>query len=122
MARQRYVVTPKAAKTVTGNSGWLRLPPKCVGVRVTLDCNNGTGTTPTFDLTMNTNTVGSDTATRVAGGITAWAQITAAGGGIQRRRYSDLDDFVKFFWTIGGTTPSFTAGVTVEFITLADAA
>lgn len=98
-----------AARTAT-----VTLDPVEVGdkgtLRLDLDVTAASGTTPTLDGTVQTSkseagpwrTLGS------------FAQATAAG--TERKSFSGCDRWARVAFTIGGTTPSFTASVTGEAV------
>lgn len=98
----------KAARGVSGNSGWIDVGD-AREIVAQLDAAAGTGTTPTLDVRLQTSFNGSDaTAVDVPAG--AFSQVAGAASA-QIKSVTVFHRFVKVAWTIGGTTPSFDFGV-----------
>lgn len=95
-----------AAHTASGTGDAVELGPFTT-LRLVVTTSAVSGTTPTLDLTVETSHDGSTW--RSHGTL---AQITATG--TQRKSFGGLDRYARLAWTVGGTTPSFTFGVTAE--------
>lgn len=101
-------MVPKAARTVTGDSGWIPVGA-AKELIVQLDAAAGAGTTPTLDVKLQTSFNGTDAAAMdVPNG--AFAQVAGAAS-MQIKSVTAFHRFVKVVWTIGGATPSFNFGV-----------
>lgn len=96
-----------AARTATGTSAAFDTGP-ADSFEATLTCTTRSGTTPTLDVTLETSIDGGTTWDTVG----AFAQLTAASA--DGHVFGPLGDKCRWKWTIGGTTPSFTFGITVE--------
>lgn len=101
-------IVSKAARTVTGNSGWIEVGD-VKEIIAQLDSDAGTGTTPTLDVKFQTSYNGADaTAIDVTSG--AFTQVTTVASA-QIKSLTAMHKYVKVIWTIAGTTPSFNFGV-----------
>lgn len=96
-----------AARTATGQGSAVVLGDKGT-LSLVLNVGAASGTTPTLNVTVETRHDSGD-AWRSAG---TFAQKTAAGS--ERKSFAGIDREVRVSYTIGGTTPSFTFGVTGE--------
>lgn len=96
-------VAASAAKTATGNSGWLNAEDY-QALSLTLDVTAHAGTTPTLDVSVETAEDSSGTRSRTVGSFT---QVTTTNG-TQRKSFGPLDRYYRVVWTIAGTTPSYT--------------
>lgn len=105
------VSVASAARTATGNSGAIEVGNRLALRGALLTVTAASGTTPTLDLTVETSHDGS---TGWAAVGTAYTQAT--GATTQRKSFSPLDRFIRFVWTIGGTTPSFTFSIAGELV------
>jgi len=101
-------IVAKSARTVTGNSGWVKIGD-AKELIAQLDADAGTGTSPTLDVKLQTSWNGTD-ATAVDVPTGAFTQVLAAASA-QIKSVSAMHGFVKVVWTITGTTPSFAFGV-----------
>jgi hypothetical protein len=112
MANGRYANTEdvtlaaSAARTATVSLTGVELGDKGTA-RLLLDVTAASGTTPTLDVAIQTS---KDNSTWRA--VAAFAQKTTTG--TELKSFTGLDRFVRAVFTIGGTTPSFTASVTGE--------
>lgn len=97
----------KAARTVTGNSGWVDVGD-AKELIVQIDADAGTGTSPTLDIKLQTSHNGAD-ATAIDIPTGGFTQIAAAASA-QIKSMTVLHRYVKIVWTIGGTSPSFAFG------------
>lgn len=100
-------VVVKAARTVTGNSGWVDIGD-AREIIAQLDADAGTGTSPTLDVKLQTSWDGAD-ATAVDVPTGAFTQVLAAASA-QIKSLTIFHRYVKVVWTVGGTTPSFNFG------------
>lgn len=101
-------VVAKSARSTSGNSGWVDVGDDSQLVAQLLS-DAGTGTSPTLDVKCQTSYDGTDaTAIDVTSG--AFTQVSAAASN-QIKTLTGAHRFIKFVWTIGGTTPSFNFGV-----------
>lgn len=101
-------VVAKAAKTVTGETGWIFIGD-ARELAAQLDSAAGTGTSPTLDVKFQTSYDGTNaTAVDVPSG--AFTQVAAAASA-QIKSLTAIHRYVKVSWTIAGTTPSFNFGV-----------
>lgn len=95
------------ARTATGNSVGIQLGAVAANqfLYAAVHVTAASGTTPTLDLIVE-----SDNASNFLSPVTVvtFPQMTAAGAHIMRVAGAITDDFFRFKWTIGGTTPSFT--------------
>lgn len=103
-------IVAKAARTVTGNSGWIDVGD-AREIIAQLDSAGGTGTTPTLDVKFQTSFNGLD-ATAVDVTTGSFTQVTTAASA-QIKSLTAVHRFVKVVWTVAGTTPSFNFGVYV---------
>lgn len=101
-------IAPSAARTTTGNSGWID-SQGFDDLVLELDVTAASGTTPTLNVTV-------DTAETAAGGssrsVAAFAQKTGISN--ERKSFPGIDNFYRVTWTIAGTTPSFTFSIVGE--------
>ncbi|MCL6557193.1 MAG: hypothetical protein K6U74_00040 [Firmicutes bacterium] len=98
----------KAVRTVTGDSGWIDVG-RIKELVAQLHSDAGTGTTPTLDIKLQTSFDGTDaTAVDVPSG--AFTQVVDAASN-QIKSLVIFHNYIKFVWTITGTTPSFNFGV-----------
>lgn len=100
-------VVVKAARTVTGNSGWVDIGD-AREIIAQLDADAGTGTSPTLDVKLQTSWDGAD-ATAVDVPTGAFTQVLAAASA-EIKSLTIFHRYVKVVWTVGGTTPSFNFG------------
>lgn len=100
-------VVIKAARTVTGNSGWVDIGD-AREIIAQLDADAGTGTSPTLDVKLQTSWNGAD-ATAVDVPTGAFTQVLAVASA-QIKSLTIFHRYVKVVWTVGGTTPSFNFG------------
>lgn len=102
--RERAVASD--ARTVSGNSGTLRGYGQAKTIRAQLDVTAVTGVAPTLDVVIE-DTLDDGATWNTIGTFT---QRTAVG-----RQVIDVttpfSDTVRFRWTMGGTTPSFTFAI-----------
>lgn len=101
-------VVAKAARTATGNSGWVNIGD-AKEIVAQLQSDAGTGTSPTLDVKFQTSYDGID-ATAIDLPSGAFTQVAAAASG-QIKTLTGVHRFIKVVWTIAGTTPSFNFGV-----------
>lgn len=95
-----------AARTASGNSGTSTEAGARHTLRnVLLDVTAASGTGPTLDARVETSRDG--TTWYTAG---TFGQKTGVSS--ERKSFSGLDRYIRFAWTIGGTTPSFTFSIT----------
>lgn len=99
---------PSAARTASGNTAAAEVGGLHTA-RAFLDVTAASGTAPTLDVVLETSHDG--TTWRTA---KAFGQKTAVSS--ERLSNSDLDRFVRWRWTIAGTTPSFTFKVDAELV------
>lgn len=102
-------VEVSSAKTATGNSAAAILiddPGSQIALLVNVSA--ASGTTPTLDLKVQWSHDGTTWAD--ADASDAFVQITAAK--VTVKLFPRRGPYFRLFWTIGGTTPSFTFGVT----------
>lgn len=114
---RKFTGAASAARTATGNSDPINVPGDCKGFHAVLNISSASGTSPTLDVKVQRFDAISSQWVDLPGG--ALAQKTATGTddltiypGIaetNNRSVSDvIGEEVRFVWTIGGTTPSFT--------------
>ena len=100
-------VVSKAARTATGSTGWVDIGD-AREIVAQLDADAGTGTSPTLDVKLQTSWNAADaTAVDVPSG--AFTQVLAAASS-QLKSLPLFHRYIKFVWTITGTTPSFNFG------------
>lgn len=97
-----------AARTATGNSGSIAAQGGNENVSVLLACSAVSGTSPSLTLTVEWSHDG----TNWAQGDSAdtFTAITATGNKV--KSFTVKGAFMRLVWTVSGTTPSFTFGVT----------
>ena len=101
-------ITTKAARTITGDSGWVDIGD-ATEIIAQLDAAAGTGTTPTLDVKFQTSFDGTDAnAVDVPAG--AFTQVLGAASA-QIKSIAVFHRYVKVVHAIAGTTPSFNFGV-----------
>lgn len=104
-------VTPvaAAARTANGNSGWLdALAFGQLSLTLAITAVGG-DSNETLDVKVET---ASDSSGTNARDVASFAQATQPGGATtQRKTFAGLDDYYRVSWTVGGTTPAFTFGV-----------
>lgn len=100
------LLDPGTVKTATGNSGWLNSEQFRTAI-LELAVTAASGTTPTLDVTVDTAKDNAGTNSRSLG---AFTQKTGVSN--ERKSFPGLDNYYRVTWTIGGTTPSFTLGIT----------
>lgn len=103
------VVEASSAKTATGNSAaGIAITDPGSQIALLVNVSAVSGTTPTLDLKVQWS---HDNATWADADVgDAFAQITAAK--VTVKLFPRRGPYFRLFWTIGGTTPSFTFGVT----------
>lgn len=101
--RSAVTVTASSAKTVTGNSGPLQVPPASASLAIEAFVTAVTGTTPSMTLSM---VRGWRVTFADADPADAFTAITAASN--KAKSFSIKGQFFQLVWTITGTTPSFT--------------
>lgn len=104
------VMLPSAARTATVAGDWFDVGDAHT-LRLLLDVTAASGTTPTFDVTVQTRKDASDASPRSVGTFT---QKTTTG--TERKAFCGFDRQARVNVTIGGTTPSFTASITGEMV------
>lgn len=115
--KKKFIAAASAARTATGNSGSIDVAGDCKGMHVVLDITASGGTTPTLDVKVQRFDNLSGQWVDLPGA--AFAQKTGTGTddltiypGIAETANRSVSDViceeVRFVWTIGGTTPSFT--------------
>lgn len=109
MATTRRQVVPSAARTTSGNSGTLQGFGDVNTIRVQLDIDAVSGTTPTLDVTVLDSVDGGENWNV----IDTFPQKTAAGVTV-RTVTGITSDILQVAWVIGGTTPSFTFDVDIS--------
>jgi phage gp36-like protein len=92
-----------AARTVSGTGASVDLGTK-TGLQLDLAVSAASGTTPNLTVTLETSKDG--TTWRTLG---AFAAVTAAGP--VAKVFAGADRYLRAIWTISGTTPSFTFGL-----------
>lgn len=101
-------IVAKAARTVTGDSGWINVGD-ATEIIAQLDAAAGTGTTPTLDVKFKTSIDGTD-ASEIDIPAGAFTQVLAAASA-QIKSIAVFHRYVKVVHAIAGTTPSFNFGV-----------
>lgn len=101
-------IVAKAARTVTGNSGWVDIGDARELI-AQLDAAAGTGTAPTLDVKFQTSFDGTD-ATAIDVPTGSFTQVTTVASA-QIKSLALVHRYVKVLWTVAGTTPSFNFGV-----------
>lgn len=109
----RSVITASAssAKTATGNSGSIQVPPGSPNLAIIVDATAQSGVTPTLDFSVEWSNDGTTFAT--VDTADTFAQIT--GANVPRTRakaFAVKGKHFRLVWTIAGTTPSFTFSAT----------
>lgn len=94
-----------AARTATGSSAPVNVSTVSDAI-VMLTCTAASGTTPTLDVKVQAS---ADTITWYDEG-TSFTQITAASTPAVKK-LTGLGLYIRYFWTIAGTTPSFTFSI-----------
>ena len=102
-------VAPSAARTTSGNSGYLQTPPGS-GLSVMVNVTAVSGTTPSMLLTVEWTNDGinfasadpADTFTAITTAVNKVARFTQKGVGY------------RVVWTVTGTTPSLTFSITAD--------
>lgn len=97
-----------AARTATGNSGWID-SAGLDDLVLELNVTAASGTTPNLVVSVET---AQDNAGQDSRQVGAFAAKTAAGS--ERKSFPGIDNFFRVVWTITGTTPSFTFSVVGE--------
>ena len=100
-------VVPSTARTASGNSGNLSAPPNC-NARFLFSVSAVSGTSPTLQIL-----IFSILKSTAESYIIATASLTAVVSG--SLVVENLPTTYRINWTIGGTTPSFTFEVDVQF-------
>lgn len=100
-------VVSKAARTVTGDSGWVDIGD-AREIIAQLHADAGTGTSPTLDVKLQTSFNGTDAAA-VDVPTGAFTQVLAVASA-QIKSLTIFHRYIKVVWTVGGTTPSFNFG------------
>lgn len=95
-----------AARTATGNSGTRYGYGPASSLRVQLDVTAASGTTPTLDVLVEDTLDGTNYNT-----IGTFAQKTTTGREVINIT-TPFSDKVRYSWTVGGTSPSFTFSIT----------
>jgi hypothetical protein len=90
--------------TAGGNSPARAMPDQDT-LRLTLDVTAATGTTPSITVTLQHSHDGTTWTNH-----SAFAAKTTAAS--ERKVFAGIDNYVRLTWTVSGTTPSFTFGVT----------
>lgn len=105
------LVEPGTVVTATGNAPLVIDPVNKGTLRAVLNVTAASGTTPSLTVNVQTSYDNGDT--------DAWhtvASFTAATAtGVQRKTFA-IDRYVRVTYTVSGTTPSFTIGVTGETV------
>lgn len=96
---------PSAARTVTGSSAAVDVSTHSDAI-VLLTCSAASGTTPTMDVKVQAS---ADMVNWYDEG-TSFTQIVAASTPAVKK-LTGLGLYIRYFWTIGGTTPSFTFSI-----------
>lgn len=96
----------EAAQTVTGAGAAVDLGTRDRLLRQTLAVSTAVGTTPTLDVRLEASADG------VAGWRTFATFARASAVAVERITAVSPERYVRVAWTIAGTTPSFTIGVT----------
>lgn len=102
------LVAPGTVITATGNGPTVRLDNKGT-LRASLDVTAASGTTPSATVKIQTSFDGSTW--RDVASFTAATAATA-----ERKSFPGIDRYVRAAWTVTGTTPSLTLGVTGEAV------
>lgn len=107
IAQSGFTSTPvaSAARTASGDSGALRGYGVADTLRVQLDVTAGSGTTPTLNVVVEDSLDGTNWNT-----IGSFAQKAAAGREVINIT-SPFGENIRYRWTIGGTTPSFSFSI-----------
>jgi hypothetical protein len=102
------LVAPGTVITATGNGPAVRTDNKGT-IRASLDVTAASGTTPSLTAKLQTSFDG-----------TTWRDVVsftaATGVTSERKSFPGIDRYVRAAWTVSGTTPSFTAGITGEAV------
>lgn len=98
----------KAARTTTGNSGWVKIGD-AREIVAQLHSDAGTGTSPTLDVRLQTSIDGTD-GNQIDVPTSAFTQVVGVASN-QIRSLAQFHHWIKVVWTIGGGTPSFNFGV-----------
>lgn len=109
MATMRRQVVPSAARTTSGNSGTLQGFGDVNSIRVQLDIDAASGTSPTLNVTVKDSVDGGENWNV----IDTFPQQTAAGV-VVRTVTGITSDVLRVDWVIAGTTPSFTFDVDIS--------
>ena len=72
-----------------------------------LNVTAASGTSPTLDVKLETSSDGTNWYT-----VAAFAQKTGISS--ERKGFAPLDDYARWTWTVGGTTPNFTFAIAVS--------
>lgn len=110
-------VAAPLARTTTANSSGVDLAPYIAAsgpsnVKFFLDCGAQSGTTPTLDVVIKESSDNSTfTTVTTQNGTGVFSQLAGATGN-QEIHAQITKRYVRAEWTIAGTTPSFTFGVT----------
>lgn len=97
-----------AARTTTGNGPGFSTYGPITGMVVVITVSAASGTTPTLDIDLEDSVDGGSTWNKVAD--TNASNITTTGTTVARINLvaTPCTELLRFKWTIGGTTPSFT--------------
>lgn len=105
--RSVVTVAASAARTETGNSGSIQVPPGSPNLALLVDVTAQSGVTPTLDFSVEWSNDGTTFA--AADTADTFAQITGAQVPRQRAKsFAVKGKRFRVVWTIAGTTPSFT--------------
>ncbi len=102
---------PGTVVTATANGTTVLKPVNKATARLVLDVTAASGTTPSLTVNVQTSYDNGDT--------DAWRTVAsfAAKTGVAKERKSfSIDRYVRLSYTVSGTTPSFTFGVTGEIV------
>ena len=102
-------VAPSAARTVTGNSGYVPTPTGS-GLSLLVNVTAASGTTPSMALTVEWTNDGINFAQ--ANPADTFVAIT--GVGAQVTRFAQKAAGYRVVWTLTGTTPNFTFDITSD--------
>lgn len=107
------VALSSTARTASGTSGALPVTPMAGTLAVALNVTTVTGTTPTLDVRIEWSQDGGVTFMGAQPADT-FTQVTAAAVAV--KTFSVKGETYRIGYTIAGTTPSFTFGVTAQGI------